>query len=176
VNAEVDQLSGDPDRLPGIDDVDRLPFTRMVLSESMRLYPPAWIQGREALEDTVVGGHPVKRGQTVFVSQWLTHHDPRWWKNPEVFDPDRFSSETPAQIPVRTLDQTPRPRWAYFPFGGGMRSCIGEAFAWTEAILVLAVLTWRWTFEPAPGAPPIELEPGITLRPAGSVPLVVRRR
>ena len=157
---------------PTIDDVERLPYARMVLAESMRLYPPAWIQGREALEDLQIDGNLVHKGETVFVSQWLTHHDQRWWPEPERFDPMRFDPNT---APVGA-DGSPRPRWAYFPFGGGSRSCIGEAFAWSEAIIVLAILVQSWRLEPAPGAAPIRLEPGITLRPGSAVELRVHRR
>ena len=150
-----------------IDDLDRLPYARQVVSESMRLFPPAWLQGRQARADVTVNGTPVRRGQVVMVSQWLTHRDARWWDRPAEFDPDRFADDGGAG----------RPRWAYFPFGGGTRSCVGEAFAWAEAILVLATLVRRWRFEPDPVAvSPLRLEPGITLRPADPVGLVVRPR
>ena len=163
--AEVDGVLPSPDALPTIDDVDRLPYARQVVSESMRLFPPAWLQGRQALADTVVNGTPVRRGQVVMVSQWLTHRDPRWWPRPGVFDPDRFAADDPG-----------RPRWAYFPFGGGSRVCVGEAFAWAEAIVVLATLARRWRFAPEPRTGPLRLEPGITLRPGERVGLVVHGR
>lgn len=172
MNAEVDLVLSSPAVRATIDDLDRLPYTRTVLAESMRLYPPAWIQGRQATEDVVINGRQVRRGETVFVSQWLTHRDPRWWPHPEVFDPDRHDPLRPAPA----ADGSPRPRWAYFPFGAGSRSCVGESFAWAEAIVVLATLTRRWRFEPAPAAQPIRLEPGITLRPASAVSLIVRQR
>ena len=155
-----------------IDDVDHLPLTRRVLTESMRLYPPAWIQGREAAEEMSVAGVTIKKGQTVFVCQWLTQRDPRWWAQPEKFDPERFNDADPAV----GADGSPRPRWAYFPFGGGSRSCIGEAFAWTEMILVLATIARQWKFLLAAHAQKIRLEPGITLRPGNAVELVVKRR
>jgi cytochrome P450 len=157
-----------PGVAPTIDDVDRLVYSRQVVSESMRLFPPAWIQGRQALADTTVNGTPVRRGQVVFVSQWLTHRDPRWWPSPTAFDPGRFAPDA--------ADIESRPRWAYFPFGGGSRVCVGEAFAWAELILVLATLVRRWRFEPADSAVPLKLDPGITLRPKGKVELVVRER
>jgi len=172
LSAEVDGVLPDAIVPPTVDDVDRLPYARMVLAESMRLYPPAWIQGREALEDVVIDGTRVRRGETVFISQWITHRDARWWPEPLQFDPDRFDPDHPAPA----ADGSPRPRWAYFPFGGGSRSCIGEAFAWTEAILVLAVLARRWRFDPVPDAAPIRLEPGITLRPGSAVKLRITER
>jgi cytochrome P450 len=132
----------------------------------MRLYPPAWIQGRQATEDVEVAGRKIRRGEVVFVSQWVTHRDPRWWPEPERFDPDRFLPEQQAN----------RPRWAYFPFGGGSRVCVGEAFAWAEAVIVIATIARRWNLSPAPDEPPLSLEPGITLRPAGRVAVVPMAR
>jgi cytochrome P450 len=162
LRAEVDQAVG-PGRLPAIDDLDALPYTRMVVAESMRLYPPAWIQGRQAIQDLELAGQRVRRGQVVFVSQWVTHRDPRWWPDPERFDPERFAPPAASA----------RPRWAYFPFGGGSRLCVGEAFAWAEAVIVVAVIASRWDLELAdPG--PVPLEPGITLRPAGAVRAITR--
>jgi cytochrome P450 len=150
-------------RLPGIDDLDDLPYARMVVAEAMRLYPPAWIVGRQAKEACEIAGQRVKRGAVVFISQWLTHHDARWWPDPQRFDPERFAPGRHAE----------RPRWAYFPFGGGSRQCVGEAFAWAEAVLVLAVIVRRWRVASAE-AGPLQLEPSITLRPAGEVRIVPR--
>ena len=162
LGAEVRAACPD-DRLPTIGDLDALPYARMVVAESMRLYPPAWVVGRQAKEPVEIGGVRLKRGAVVFVSQWITHRDPRWWPDPERFDPERFSPERHGA----------RPRWSYFPFGGGSRQCVGEAFAWAEAVLALAVLARRWRFEPV-DAVPLRLEPGITLRPAGEVRIVPR--
>jgi cytochrome P450 len=164
LQAEVDAvLPGD--RLPGIADVDALPYTRAVVAEAMRLYPPAWIQGRQAKADVEVGGRTIRRGQVVFVSQWVTQRDARWWPDPDRFDPERF---TDAQ-------REDRPRWAYFPFGGGSRACVGEAFAWAEAVIATALIARRWNLAPADDGP-LLLEPGITLRPGGRVAVVPRRR
>jgi cytochrome P450 len=162
---EVDGVLGG-DRLPTVEDVEALPYTRAVVAESMRLYPPAWIQGRQATEDVEIGGRRIRRGEVVFVSQWVTHRDQRWWPDPERFDPDRFSPQ----------QQATRPRWAYFPFGGGSRVCVGEAFAWAEAVIVIATIARRWNLAPAANEPTLSLEPGITLRPAGRVAVVPRRR
>ena len=160
---ELDQvLAGRP---PTVGQVDQLPYTRMVLSETMRLYPPAWGLGREPTREVTIGGHEVPAGAVVLLSQWVTHRDARWWPDPLRFDPQRFA---PEQRGVR-------PRWAYFPFGGGARQCVGEAFAWMEAVLVLARVAQRWQFEPV-GNEPIALRALITLRPAQKVLLRVRRR
>lgn len=154
LHAELDTvLEG---RAPTADDVPRLPFTRAVLAESMRLFPPAWAIGREPLEEFDTGGYRIRAGTVVLLSPWITHRDPRWWPEPERFDPGRWTPEQEAE----------RPRFAYFPFGGGPRKCIGEGFAWTEGILVLATLAARWRFRHAPGAR-VGRQPLITLRPTG---------
>lgn len=158
-----DVLGGRP---PTISDVEKLPYTRMVLSEAMRLYPPAWALGRESTQACAIAGYEVPAGAVVLLSQWVTHRDPRWWPDPLKFDPMRFSPDNRAT----------RPRWAYFPFGGGSRQCIGEAFAWMEAILVIATLSQKWGMQYLGDRPP-EMRPLITLRPKGPVPmrLVARR-
>jgi cytochrome P450 len=142
-------------RLPAAGDVARLPFTRMIVAESMRLYPPAWIIGRRAIEDVDIQGFLVRRGTIVLASQWVTQRDPRFFPDPDVFRPARWEETAP-----------PRPRYAYFPFGGGSRVCIGETFAWMEAILVLATIGQRWRLARVdPG--PVPMLPKITLRPKG---------
>lgn len=154
VHAEVDAvLAG---RAPTADDVARLPVTRAALAESMRLHPPAWAIGRQPLEDFAVGGYRVPAGVVVLMSPWLTHHDARWWPDPERFDLGRWSPAREAELP----------RFAYAPFGGGPRKCIGEGFAWTEGILVLAAIARRWRLRHAPGAK-VGRQPLITLRPTG---------
>jgi cytochrome P450 len=156
VHAEIDAvLAG---RLPTLDDMPRLEYTAMVLSESMRLYPPAWAMGREVLEDVTIGPYRLRQGTMVFFSQYLVHRDPRWFPDPERFQPERF---TPAA-------KASRPRFAYFPFGGGGRQCIGEAFAWMEATLALATLIQRWRVQIV-DAQKIEPQPKITLRPKSGI-------
>jgi cytochrome P450 len=143
-------------RAPAADDLPRLPYTRAVLAESMRLYPPAWTIGREPKEEFEAGGYRIRAGTVVLVSPWLMHRDPRWWPDPLRFDPERWTPEREAE----------QPRFAYFPFGGGPRKCIGEGFAWTEGILVLATLAQRWKLRHAPGVE-VGRQPLITLRPTG---------
>ena len=160
---EIDQvLAG---REPTPDDVPQLTYTRMVLAESMRLYPPAWTVTRQAAKPWSVGGIDVPPGHIVIVSQWVMHRDPRFWPDPDRFDPERFTEQAKAS----------RPRYAYFPFGAGPRSCIGEPFAWLEAALVLATLAQTWRLERR-GPADLPLEPTITLRPRGPVMMTVRRR
>ena len=139
-------------RTPSVDDVPKLELTRMIIAESMRLYPPAWTMGRRAIERHTIDGHIIEPGALVIVSQWIAHHDKRWWTDPDRFNPDRWS------------EKSDRPKYSYFPFGGGSRICIGESFAWTEAILLLATIAQKWSFAPVT-APTIE--PRITLRPNG---------
>ena len=145
-------------RLPTLEDLPRLEYTAMVLSESMRLYPPAWAMGREALENVAIGPYRLRKGTMVFFSQYIVHRDPRFFPHPERFWPERFTAEAKAA----------RPRFAYFPFGGGGRQCIGESFAWMEATLALATLAQRWRLCLVPGQE-IELQPKITLRPKNGI-------
>jgi len=161
--AEIDYALGE--RLPAVADVERLPYTKMVLTESMRLYPPVWIIGRHATRDTTINGIAIPKGSYVHVSQFLMHRDARFFPDPERFDPDRWKPEAVAA----------RPRFSYFPFGGGGLQCIGEGFAWTQGVLVIAALTRRWKMQLAPGAR-IKLEPQLTLRSRYGMPMTLHRR
>jgi cytochrome P450 len=163
LHAEVDEVLGD--RLPVQADVERLPFVRKVIAESMRLYPPAWAIGRQAKSPVEIGGYVIPQSAVVLICPWIVHHDARWWPEPEKFDPDRWDEAT----------ATSRPRWAYFPFGGGSRSCIGEAFAWMEAILVTATIARHWRMEPAGPRHPA-LQPTITLRPKKALEVRLHHR
>jgi cytochrome P450 len=163
LHEEVDRVLGA--RAPAAADVERLPYARAVLSEAMRLYPPAWIITRQAKHDVEVGGRRVPAGGVVMMSQWVTHHDGRWWPEPYRFDPGRWLAEPAVE----------RPRYAYFPFGGGPRSCIGEFFARMEATLIIAAVARRWRVEPADAREPA-LQPTITLRPRDPMRMVVRQR
>jgi cytochrome P450 len=150
-------------RLPSPADYPRLPYTEMVLSESMRLCPPAWGVGRFALEEVRIGDWTVPKKSLVVLSQWVTHRDPRFWPDPERFDPLRFTAEARAA----------RPKMAYFPFGAGPRICIGESFAWMEGVLLLATIAQQWRFEQGPDVDPVAL---ITLRPKQKMRMTVRVR
>lgn len=152
LHAEIDSALGS--RLPTADDLGLLPYTRMVLAESMRLYPPAWIVGRRAIGPFEANGYEIPARSIVLMSQYVAHRDARWFPDPERFDPDRFTPERQAD----------RPKFAYFPFGGGPRVCIGEQFAWMEGIILLATIAQRWRFRLVPGHP-VALQPIITLRP-----------
>ena len=163
LHKEIDQaLAG---RLPTIDDLPNLPYTRMVLSEVMRLYPPAYVVGRQPIEDYPVRDWVIPAGSTVFASQYVMHRDPRYYYDAERFDPLRW---TPDEI-------AKRPKFSYFPFSAGPRNCIGESFAWTEGILALATLAQRWRARLVPGQT-VELEPMITLRPKRAIEMTLHRR
>jgi cytochrome P450 len=164
---EVDSVLGkrDGDAAPTVDDIPRLEYTNKVLTESMRVYPPAWVLTREALSDCVIGGYSVPKGANVLVSQYVTHHDPRFFPDPERFDPDRWTPEMKGALP----------KIAYFPFGGGARNCVGEPFAWMEGVLLLAAISRRWKMTHVPSHR-VEMLPRITLRPKYGMLMKLSRR
>jgi cytochrome P450 len=154
---EIARVLGD--RPPDASDVPELAYTRDVVAEAMRLYPPAWVIGRRATRETTLGAWTIPAGSIVIASQYVTHRDPALWADPLMFRPERWSSD------ARAL-----PKFAYFPFGGGNRLCIGEPFAWMEMVLVVATIAQRWRFERVDDAP-IPLEPLVTLRPKTAIRL-----
>jgi cytochrome P450 len=155
LHAELDAVLGDRD--PVAEDAARLPFTTNVFTEALRLYPPAWMVGRTAVREVTIGSYTIPPGGTVIVSPYITQRNPRYFPEPDAFKPSRW--------PVPGL-----PKFAFFPFGGGARVCIGEPFAWLEGVLVLATLARRWRLRA--GAVTVATLPSITLRPSG--PLVMR--
>lgn len=161
LHRELDDVLGTPSgpRPPTVADLRRLRWTEAVVSEAMRLYPPAWTIGRESVEDVELGPYRLPRGTTVYISPWVQHRHPRWWHEPEMFRPERWLDDDA----IRAL-----PRFVYMPFGGGPRVCIGNRFAQMEAVLVLATVASRWRLEWIRERP-VEPFPGITLRPEGGV-------
>lgn len=143
-------------RLPTAEDAKALRYTKQVLDESMRLYPPAWTTGREVEREVEIAGYRIPAGAQLMMSQWLVHRDARFFPDPEAFDPDRWRPERAKLLP----------RYAYFPFGGGPRVCIGNHFAMLEATLLLAVLMQRHHFELLPGQT-LAFAPSVTLRQKG---------
>ncbi len=163
LQAEVDSVLGD--RFPKPEDIQNLTYTRAVIKETLRMRPPAWAMGREAVQDCEIGGQHIPAGSTVIMSQWVTHHDSRFYDAPHQFRPERWFD----------LEGSSTPRYSFFPFGGGSRVCIGEHFAITEAIAILAVVTRRWNIAPTQ----LELakpKPSVTLRPEKNLKVIVKQR
>ena len=150
---------------PTADQLHRLPYTAAVIAESMRLYPPVYVIGREATDDLELGGYRVKRGYTVLMSQWVSHRDPRYFPEPEEFRPERWENGLAKRIP----------KFAYYPFGGGQRLCVGSSFALMEAAIILAAVGQRYRFTLDPDAV-IGIKPQITLLPANGIPATLERR
>ncbi len=150
---------------PSAADLPRLSYAEMVIKETLRLYPPGWIIGRELMNDCEIGGRRLKAGSSIIMSQWLKHRDPRHFENPDQFIPERWEGDKLKGLP----------KFAYFPFGGGPRICIGAAFAMLEAVLVLAVVTRKFRLSAVPGREPVPWA-AITLQPRGGVHLKVEAR
>ncbi len=161
--AEVQSvLNGRP---PCFADLPQLVFTERVVKESLRLYPPAWLIGREAVQDCDLDGHRIRAGTSLIISPWLKHRDPRCFESPETFQPGRWHEEAVKH----------QPKFAYFPFGGGPRICIGSSFAMMEAVLVLATVTRKFRLTSAPGYS-VAPWPSITLQPRGGIHLKIEKR
>jgi cytochrome P450 len=152
-------------RSPGAEDLAKLPYTSAVISESMRLYPPVYALGREATRDLEIGGYRVKRGYTVLMSQWVSHRDPKYFPDPERFYPERWADGLAQRIP----------KYAYYPFGGGQRMCVGSHFALMEATILLATVGQRWRFTLESDAV-IDVKPQITLVPIAGIPATLAPR
>lgn len=152
-------------RTPTAEDLTRVPYTDAVIAEAMRVYPPVYLIGREATRDLELGGYRVRKGDTVFMSQWASHRDPRYFPDPEAFRPERWLDGLAQRLP----------HYAYFPFGGGPRVCIGNTFALMEAALILVTVGQRYQFTLC-SREPARLNPQITLLPADGIPAIVRER
>ncbi|MDQ2668237.1 MAG: cytochrome P450 [Gemmatimonadota bacterium] len=162
---EVDAVGDGP---LGAADVARLPYTRAVIAETMRLYPPAWVVGRRALAECRTGDYTIPARAIVLMSQWIVHRDPRWWPDADRFQPERW-------LPGGSASDPGRPKFSYFPFGAGTRVCIGEQFAWMEGILGLATFARRFSMELVPGHPVVP-RPIITLRAQHGVRMIAHAR
>ena len=152
-------------REPAIDDVPALRYTEAVITEAMRLYPPAWLMVRQAVHDYTIAGYRIPAGSSVVFSQWVMHRDPRYFLEPDRFYPDRWLHGLAKELP----------RFAYFPFGGGPRLCIGAGFAMTETVLLLAVIARQFHFQLIAGHPVVPM-PAITLRPQYGIKVRITRR
>jgi len=155
----TDVLNG---RTPTVEDIPKLSYTQMVIQEVLRLYPPAWATARQAIEDDEIGGYHIPAQSLVMVCPYVTQRHPTWWDNPTGFDPERFT-------PERSVT---RPRYAYFPFGGGPRQCIGAEFAMLEAQLIVATLVQHYRLHLVPSHP-VEPSPLLTLLPRNGIHMTV---
>ncbi len=161
--AELDEvLEG---RAPTVEDLPRLRYADWVVKESMRLYPPAWAVGRECVRECEVGGYRVAKGMQVFGFQWVVQRDPRWFNDPLTFRPERWGEEAISRLP----------KYAYFPFGGGPRLCIGNYFATMEAVLILATIAQRFRLRLAPDHK-LEVLPALSLRPKHGLKMTLEAR
>jgi len=163
LHAELDSVLGD--RAPTFDDLQKLPYTGHVITESLRLYPAAWGLARLVVEDHELAGYPVTKGMGVAMAQWVVHRDPRWYDDPEKFLPERWENDLMKRLP----------KFAYFPFGGGPRQCIGNTFALMETALVLATIAQKFRLRLAPNHRVVPLA-SITLRPRHGVHVILERR
>jgi cytochrome P450 len=152
-------------RSPSLDDLPNLVYTNHIITESMRLYPPAWGTARTAIEDHEIAGYSVPKGSGVSFAQWTVHRDPRWYDAPDEFRPERWDGDLLKRLP----------RFAYFPFGGGPRQCIGNAFALMEAALILATIAQQYRFRLVDGHAVVPLA-SITLRPRHGIRVVMESR
>ena len=160
---EIDQVTGG--RTPTLEDLQRMPYTRMVMDEALRLYPPAWLIMRENLEDDEIGGYRIPKGTTIMIPTYTIHRDPKLWEEANAFRPERFSKEN-----ARTHH-----RFAYFPFGGGPRQCIGNNFALMEMQFIIVMILQKFRFKVTAGFEP-EMLPMVTLRMKNGMQVDIIRR
>jgi len=163
VQDEADRIPSN--RLPAASDLPQLAYTEKVFAESMRMYPPGWMMDRRAIEPYSIGGYTFPVDSMMVMSPYVLHHDARFFPEPFHFDPERWTAEGRAS----------RPRYCYLPFGAGPRSCIGEAFAWMEAVLIISTIVRRWSLDLEPGHP-VEMKPAVILRPRHGMRMIPRAR
>jgi cytochrome P450 len=165
LHSELDEVLGE--RHPVAEDLQRLEYTRRVVDETLRIYPPAWIIGRQALDDMHIGGHAVRAGTILLMSQLVTHRDKRFYDNPLMFDPDRWAPEKREK----------RPEFAYFPFSGGPRGCLGAHFATLMMPLLIATISQTWRLRLLDRrVHNTELRPGLALWPKENLMMTVEQR
>jgi len=163
LHEEIDSVLGD--RPPELADLPNLRYAEMILAEALRLYPPAWAIGRKAIGEFALGGYDIPAGSICIVSPFVIQRDPRWFPDPEKFDPERWTPEA----------REARPKFSYFPFGGGARVCIGERFAWMEGVILLATIAQKWRFRLGQGQQ-VEPLPLVTLRVKNGLRMIAEPR
>jgi cytochrome P450 len=152
-------------RIPAYEDLTKLRYSRMVLEESMRLYPPVWTLARTAIHDDEIGGYRIPAGSEILIFNYITQRHPKWWQEPDAFRPERFAPENSAA----------RPRYAYLPFGAGPRTCVGLNFAMTELLVVLTLLLQRFRLKLAIDPANVRPDPSVTLQPKPGVPVMLEK-
>jgi cytochrome P450 len=162
MKAETAFLNG---RTPAYDDLMKLRYSRMVVEESMRLYPPVWTLARTAVNEDEIGGYRISAGSEILIFPYITQRHPKWWQDPDVFRPERFAPENSAA----------RPRYAYLPFGAGPRTCVGLNFAMTELLVVLTMLLQRFRLRLAIDPAQVRSDPSVTLQPRPGVPVMLEK-
>jgi enediyne biosynthesis protein E7 len=162
MTAEAAFLNG---RTPTYEDLMKLRYSRMVLEESMRLYPPVWTLARTAVNEDEIGGYRVPAGSEILIFPYITQRHPKWWQDPDIFRPERFAPENSAA----------RPRYAYLPFGAGPRTCIGLNFAMTELLVALTLMLQRFRITLAIDPAKVRPDPSVTLRPEPGVPVRLQK-
>jgi cytochrome P450 len=165
LDQELQSVFGEGRLIPSSEDFPKLEYTIKILTESMRLYPPAWALGRQAINDCSIDRYTVKAGSIILMSQFVMHRNPLFFAEPDRFYPERWTPEFKRQLP----------KFSYFPFGGGKRGCIGESFAWLEAVLLISTICRTWKMVVIPGHN-IALKPLITLRPKYGMPMLLTRK
>jgi cytochrome P450 len=165
LDQELRSVIGEGRPIPTLEDVQKLAYTERILTESLRLYPPAWALGRQAINDYKIDKYTVGAGSIILMSQYVMQRNPLYFKEPDRFYPDRWTPQFRKLLP----------RFSYFPFGGGVRGCIGEPFAWLEAILLIATICKRWKMNLAPGHK-VVLKPLITLRPKYGMRMLLTKK
>jgi cytochrome P450 len=164
VSAEAREVLGN--RVPAAEDYPRLKYTTQVFAEALRLYPPVWVTARTCAEPYEIAGYKIAAGSILVAPQFVVHRDPRFFPDPLLFDPSRFAEE----------NKSGRPRYAFYPFAGGSRQCIGEGLAWMEGVFVLATIARDWQLTLPPNTPSeIAINPAISLRPKHPVNLTLTR-
>jgi cytochrome P450 len=152
-------------RLPTPKDIPKLKYIENVFRESMRLFPPVWSIGRMVEEEYKMGEYTIPKDSAIFMSQYVMHRNPQYYENPEKFIPERWTDDFKRHLP----------RFSYFPFGGGLRGCIGEPFAWQEGILLIATISSIWKMSLKPDQK-IKMNPGITLNPKKGIKMILHAR
>ena len=165
LHKEIDAVLDNGNAIPSIEYIPRLEYTESIFREALRLFPPIWSIRRYVRTDFTLSGYIIPAGSTILMSPYVMHHDPHYYEEPERFNPDRWTDEFKKRLP----------RFSYFPFGGGKRSCIGESFSWMEAVLVIAVIAQKWEMQSVPNQN-VKLDPGSTLRPKYGIRMRINLR